>query len=602
MNMRIAAGATVAYVVGESANERDRAGLSTERGHAGRGGAIRITYTVPIPAAPNFSDDTGDAAWWTSGEAITPIVVPRATGNPAPVYAVVGALPSGIAFNAATRTFTGTPVGRPSGTLRVRATNSQGFDDWTVAYSTNPAPPAGVLRTTIGDLGTGSRLRWNPDTGVLIPATLVQGGGVAYLLDFNGNTYSGGGRDHADINLGVSAQNSGSSFAAGPELTPRWEGYENAITIEAGGRKASLPGPNHSSSTRRDTTEPYFWNLGSAKATEWKNFVNFYRGLSQDARDATRIELRDRSPEVRLMSRLVVRGTGRSEAQVTTPDAVRLASRLVVTGTGRSEAQVTAPEAVRLASRLVVRGTGRSEVFVDQQPFEDVVRLASRLVVRGTGRSEAQVTAPEAVRLASRLVVQGTGRSEAQVAPPAAVRLASRLVVIGTGRSEVFSAFNPGAAQDRRIVAARGLHGVDEKYAVEITHPALMESIRHIADTVEHTIDAQTYTPLIFEAVPPQEVDGEIRRATLRLDNVGEELTELVHDTEGARGATMRVMRVVPPSFFERDSYVSWEVTMDVGVTELTNEFVAINLTDEPVYGRPAITLRHDPATSPGLF
>ena len=41
---------------------------------------------------------------------------------------------------------------------------------------------------------------------------------------------------------------------------------------------------------------------------------------------------------------------------------------------------------------------------------------------------------------------------------------------------------------------------------------------------------------------------------------------------------------------------------MTVGVAEVTNEYVTVSLTDEPVFGRPAVIMRHDPATSPGLF
>ena len=50
------------------------------------------------------------------------------------------------------------------------------------------------------------------------------------------------------------------------------------------------------------------------------------------------------------------------------------------------------------------------------------------------------------------------------------------------------------------------------------------------------------------------------------------------------------------------ESEVVWEVTMSVGVAELTNEVVSVTLTDEPIYDQPSVLLRHDPQTSPGLF
>ena len=408
------------------------------------------SVTPPTTSAPNFADDTGDAVTWTSGEAITPIVVPAATGNPTPTYSVVGTLPTGIAFDAATRTLSGTPSGTPSGTITVRATNTQGNDDWTIAYSTNPAPPPGIFSETIGDLGTGSRLRWNPATGFLIPPALIVGGATAYLLDFDGNTYGGGGRDHADINLGVSSINSGSSFAAGPELTPKWEGYEEAITVEAGGRKITIPGPNHTSNTSRDTTEPYFWNLGEAKATEWKNFVNFYRGLSQDARNATRFELRDSPLALRVSSRLDLVGLGTSNLTVLQPTPIRVVSRLALQGLGTSRLTVDQPS-VRVSSRLNLRGLGTSQLTV-AQPGE--VRVSSRLNLVGLGTSELRVTQPS-VRVSSRLNLVGLGTSQLSVSE-LQVRLASRLALRGLGTSRL-SVAQPGGVRLTSRLNLRGL-------------------------------------------------------------------------------------------------------------------------------------------------
>ena len=91
-------------------------------------------------AAPAFTDDTGDAQTWTTGVAIAVITVPTATGNPTPTYAVEGSLPAGIAFSAATRTISGTPTAAGSGTITIRATNSEGMADWTVTFVTTDPP------------------------------------------------------------------------------------------------------------------------------------------------------------------------------------------------------------------------------------------------------------------------------------------------------------------------------------------------------------------------------------------------------------------------------------------------------------------------------
>ena len=98
------------------------------------GGVYRFFEQLP-PVAPSFTDSTGDAIAGRVGTAIAPVTVPAAAGTPAPAYAVVGSLPGGLAFNAGTRTLSGTPTAVASGTIRIRATNSQGSADWTVAYA-----------------------------------------------------------------------------------------------------------------------------------------------------------------------------------------------------------------------------------------------------------------------------------------------------------------------------------------------------------------------------------------------------------------------------------------------------------------------------------
>ena len=107
---------------------------------------------MPITlTAPSFTDDTGDAQDWTQDAAITSITVPAATGNPTPTYAVVGTLPTGISFNTSSRVLSGTPTSTGTGTIRIRATNSQGSDDWTVAYTTSAQLTAPVFADNTGD-------------------------------------------------------------------------------------------------------------------------------------------------------------------------------------------------------------------------------------------------------------------------------------------------------------------------------------------------------------------------------------------------------------------------------------------------------------------
>ena len=123
-----------------------------------------LTVTTPALVEPSFADDTGDAQSWTTDTAIAAITVPEASGNPVPTYAAVGALPTGVVFNAGTRVISGTPTQEESGTITIRATNTEGSDDWTVAYST-------VAGLSIGDWdGSGYR---TPIVLALVPVTIA---------------------------------------------------------------------------------------------------------------------------------------------------------------------------------------------------------------------------------------------------------------------------------------------------------------------------------------------------------------------------------------------------------------------------------------------
>ena len=161
---------------------------------------------------------------------------------------------------------------------------------------------------------------------------------------------------------------------------------------------------------------------------------------------------------------------------------------------------------------------------------------------------------------------------------------------------------NIALPSERAILDARALTGVDQIYALEISHPALSNSIKIVGDIIEHQIESNTYLPLMFQAEIPQSKEGEIRQATIKIDNIGYELMQWVNDTQGGRDAVIRAMMIVSPEGTETQSTVIWEVTMNCGVTEITNEYVIVTLTDEPVFDRPSVLLRHDPSVSPGLF
>ena len=231
---------------------------------------------------------------------------------------------------------------------------------------------------------------------------------------------------------------------------------------------------------------------------------------------------------------------------------------------------------------------GRPIGVVDPEP--EALTARARL-----GRPVALVEPlPETLTARARL-----GRPIALVDPVPREALAARARL---GRTDGrIAGLDPVAAGTARETA-RSLAGRDQVFALEIEHPDIAEPARIVADTAEHTVEGNRYIPLAFHARVPQSREGEVRNAVLRIDNVGEELMEWVDASDGGRGASMRVLRLIPPVSDGDESVVAWEVEMSVGVAEVTNEYVTVSLTDEPIFGRPAVIMRHDPATSPGLF
>ena len=260
------------------------------------------------------------------------------------------------------------------------------------------------------------------------------------------------------------------------------------------------------------------------------------------------------------------------------PDAVPLVGRLSAALSVVASAPVAAPPvAVPLAGRLAIALSVSANAPIDVSAA--AVPLVARLTTALTVAASAPVIAA-AIRPVGRLATALSVLANAPVVAAAAIH-------------------DPGyrAARD-----ARSLSGRAQVFALEAHHSGLAAPIRIVADNKEHTVAGETFIPCAFSAVPPQSVDGEVRQAHLRIDNVGEKMMTWVNVSRGGRGASVRVMSLIAAVPGETESTIDYEFEMDVGVAEVTNEQISITLTDEPTVGRPAITLRHDPLVSPGLF
>ena len=226
---------------------------------AGQRSLTAIDTTAAALTIPSFSDDAGNAQSWTQDSAITPITVPQATGNPAPSYAAVGSLPTGISFNTGTRVISGTPTAIASGTIRIRATNSQGSDDWTVAYATTAGVPTTSVTVPLTGIGLFTNyIRWSDNQSL---GTVFDADGVGQTLTYAElNDSSPTGR------VGISIVGTNNRFTTAFEATGRiiFEASDGT-TLEVVIADA-------------DTSEPYNWV--PSNALEVATFVGHIRGLT----------------------------------------------------------------------------------------------------------------------------------------------------------------------------------------------------------------------------------------------------------------------------------------------------------------------------------
>ena len=142
--------------------------------------------------------------------------------------------------------------------------------------------------------------------------------------------------------------------------------------------------------------------------------------------------------------------------------------------------------------------------------------------------------------------------------------------------------------------------------ALEIRHPDVSTPVRVIADRVERLIETHVYTPVAFRARLVDDVDGRVPSAELAVDNVGRPLMAWIEASQGGRDATVRVMHVLPGAddagADDGTGAVAWEVTLDVLGVQATQLEVTVRLGYDPLLDRPAVRVRYDPRTAPGLF
>lgn len=149
---------------------------------------------------------------------------------------------------------------------------------------------------------------------------------------------------------------------------------------------------------------------------------------------------------------------------------------------------------------------------------------------------------------------------------------------------------------------AKKLHQVDDSGGIlallKIDHASLSAPVRLVNDSRDLTTLGDTYIGIPFSVTLPNDKASEVPRAKLQMDNTGRELTaELERLTPGAAlSATLLIVHRSTPGV------IDYQFTAPLSGLRVDQSNVTGSMSPGDLLRRPAVLLRADPATAPGLF
>ena len=130
-----------------------------------------------------------------------------------------------------------------------------------------------------------------------------------------------------------------------------------------------------------------------------------------------------------------------------------------------------------------------------------------------------------------------------------------------------------------------------------LEHPSIA-TVHVVNDTRDWVIGADTWIGLPFRFRLPQSAAGQAPRAALEVDNVGRALTEELEKLPpgAALQATVRIVSRATPTV------VDYEFTAPLSGVSITVQTVTAVIGNDDALRAPAVKVRYDPSTTPGLF
>ena len=103
-----------------------------------------------------------------------------------------------------------------------------------------------------------------------------------------------------------------------------------------------------------------------------------------------------------------------------------------------------------------------------------------------------------------------------------------------------------------------------------------------------------------FDAQLAADVERQAPQARIVMGNLGREVSNWLEAVGGGAGGTVTIFEVQIDAAGSAGAR-QWEIEMDIGAITV-DDLVTVTLGFDPLLNRPAVALRYDPETAPGLF
>lgn len=133
---------------------------------------------------------------------------------------------------------------------------------------------------------------------------------------------------------------------------------------------------------------------------------------------------------------------------------------------------------------------------------------------------------------------------------------------------------------------------------LEINHSSLSEPIRFVHDSIDLVSNGNNYIAMPFKIVRQSDVQGELPKVQLIVNNVGRTLVKWVDSTGGGRGASVKIMlaRRSTPNTIEET------LNLEIDRVVTTIQTIAIDLIIQNNLNKRSVKMIYDSKTASGLF